>query len=41
MVVFGLVCALFLGNLVLFAWHHDRGGDVAAGPASASEASHA
>jgi hypothetical protein len=24
MVVFGVVCALFLGNLALFAWHNGR-----------------
>jgi hypothetical protein len=41
-VVFGLVCALFLGNVVLFAWHQDGRDNVAAGlsnPAGASLAS--
>jgi hypothetical protein len=31
--VYGLVCALFLGNLALFAWHQDRAGDLAHAPA--------
>jgi hypothetical protein len=30
MVVFGVVCALFLSNLALYAWHHEQDGDAAA-----------
>jgi hypothetical protein len=29
LLVFGVVCALFLGNVALYAWHQDRSHDLA------------
>jgi hypothetical protein len=32
--VYGVVCALFLGNLALYAWHQENSGGLAHAPAA-------
>ncbi len=36
LVVFGVVCALFLGNVTLYAWHRDQSDEIAVGAAATS-----